>query len=500
MKVFYILTILLFIGAATDAQQNLFAKLSSKKSRADKLFESFNYPDALKLYLELYHKDPTKEKITLQIAESYRKLNNPAKTAEWYEKIIYDTDLITDENYLYLAQAYLSIQDYERAKIWVKRYKASAGYDDFTFNQSFAYLERLLSHQNKLSVESININTNKDELCPVILPGCMMYMTNRRNPSFINRTDSWTQQSFIDIYKADRLNNKYLSHPKITSLSSQKYNLGPIAFYKSGQSVVYTSNNQKTGTNKLKSLQLYFADVKNGKLQNTKEFPYNENNSSLGHPAINQQGNLLVFASDIPGGYGGSDLYFSFNKNGRWSIPRNLGKTINTAGDELFPYVHNDSVLYFSSNGKMGIGGLDIFYCNLNEEVIPDEPVNPGFPLNTAYDDFGIAISEQNMEGYITSNRPGKGGDDIFYFQLQMIPVYLKIPEGNIVQVDIYENGNLRNSIPSVTDEVALELIPGQNYRIKIYKNDEEQVFKIRNANILHINREYSILLSSGSL
>ena len=499
MRVLLIILLNFLICTVSIAQQNVFSKISSKKSRADKLFENFDYRGALNLYLEIYENDPVRMDIILQIAESYRKLNDPAQTASWYEKIVNNEQIASSEHFLYMAQALLSLQQYDKADFWLQKYKSSAGYDDYTFSKSFAYIEKLLTNQDKIIVELINLNTDKNELCPVIMDNAFVFMSNQENSNLVKRIDSWTHQPFNNLYYSDKYNHKYWGQPKTYKVSASKFNMGPIAFYNNGKAAVFTCNNDKPGKNQLKSLQLHFADVKKGKLQNLNAFPHNEQNSSMGHPAINQVGNLLIFSADVPGGYGGNDLYYSLNENGQWSLPKNLGNTINTAGDELFPYLHQDSILFFSSNGRTGIGGLDIFYCSLDQQVNPDTPVNPGYPLNSAYDDFGLAIYTTQTEGYFTSNRPGKGNDDIYYFQVLQIPVYLNISGEESVQLDIYENGLLKNSYADLSETLALKLIPGRNYQFKINHKGQDQVINIPVAGLQHINQEFNIT-SFGSL
>ncbi|MFW5700300.1 MAG: hypothetical protein ACOCWM_01310, partial [Cyclobacteriaceae bacterium] len=281
--------------------------------------------------------------------------------------------------------------------------------------------------------------------------------------------------------------------------ASRKFHSGPVSFYNAERSAVFTSNNAKAGKSQLKSLQLYFADVSNKEFQKIEEFPYNEVNSSMGHPAINQKGNLLIFTSNMPGGYGGTDLYYSFKENDRWSIPRNFGKMINTAGDEMFPYLYQDSILYFSSNGKTGLGGMDIYYCDINAGFIPGKTVNPGFPLNSAYDDFGLALHENNT-GYFTSNRPGKGGDDIYHFQINYVPVFIHLSSKKSAKIAIYENEKLRNTIVAITDRTLVKLIPGNSYRLIINNNEKEFKIEIPKAGLHHTNREFSISPNSGSL
>ena len=143
------------------------------------------------------------------------------------------------------------------------------------------------------------------------------------------------------------------------------------------------------------------------------EFDYNGNDYSTGHPSLSADGKNLYFASDRPGGYGGTDIYVCTKINNNWSAPQNLGAEINTEGNEMFPYISNTNTLYFASNGKPGLGGLDIFSSTINNDKC-STPENMGYPINTDKDDFGLITNSNSADGYFTSNR--KGSDDIYSF------------------------------------------------------------------------------------
>jgi len=500
MKYLILLLSLIVLNTAALAQNNIFAKLDGKRKRADRYYENFDYPNAVQLYLSIYQNDP-KDEIALLIAESYRKLNNPAEAANWYHKVINNLILINPEHYLYYAQALLSLQQYDKASAWVEKYKSSTNYDDGVFEKHFKQIEFLQQHGNKVEVDRLNINTPADELCPAIMKNGLLFMSNRKKFSFVKKIDSWTGKAFSELYFAEKLNNKYMSYPQ--SLKAPKYNqfhLGPVAFYNQGRNVVYTTNNALVNKQDSKTLQIYFSEMSEDEFNSIASFPHNENNFSVGHPAINQEGNFLIFASDMPGGIGGTDLYYCEKINGVWSIPRNFGETINTAGNELFPYLHQDSILYFSSNGKIGIGGLDIFSCKIKNENVIEQPVNPGFPLNTAYDDFGLAIEPNSLEGYFTSNRPGEGGDDIYYFQLQYVPVIVEIPENTSAQIDIYENGHLRNSYANAVHQQIVKLVPGGKYDIEISYNGTSHKIPFHAVDLSLVNRRVNVNISSDSM
>jgi outer membrane protein OmpA-like peptidoglycan-associated protein len=166
------------------------------------------------------------------------------------------------------------------------------------------------------------------------------------------------------------------------------------------------------------NLKLYILTKEaDGKLSKPVSFPYNSDDYSLGHATVTKDGKRMYFVSDMPGGLGQTDLYVSENVNGQWQKPENLGQAINTEGREMFPYVHEDGTLFFSTDGRAGLGGLDLYFTVPAMDAY-FEPQSLGYPINSNYDDFGFALNSDLKTGYFSSNRTGgKGKDDIYFFR-----------------------------------------------------------------------------------
>ncbi|RYF72121.1 MAG: flagellar motor protein MotB [Cytophagaceae bacterium] len=199
-----------------------------------------------------------------------------------------------------------------------------------------------------------------------------------------------------------------------------KYHEGPATFSRDGSHIIFTRNNynngrasqSSTGVNKLK---LYTAIQENGSWMNIEELPFNSDEYSVGHPTLSRDDQFLYFVSDMPGGFGGTDLYVSRYQNGRWSRPVNLGATINTKGNELFPFVDDAGNLYFSSDGRKGLGALDVFFANLSNGLTVQTIEHLDAPINSDKDDFGFITDASRQGGYFSSNRRD-GNDDIYRF------------------------------------------------------------------------------------
>jgi outer membrane protein OmpA-like peptidoglycan-associated protein len=247
---------------------------------------------------------------------------------------------------------------------------------------------------------------------------------------------------------------------------NSKYHEGPAAFFKDGSKVIFTRNNTSSrGTAKKSSdgiikLKLYMGESKKDGWGNVVELPFNSNEYSMGHPALSPDEKLLFFASDMPGGFGGTDIYVARYDGVNWSAPVNLGNAINTKGNEMFPYVDEKGNLYFSSEGLPGLGELDIFFTQLDGVTQKGRVINLGAPINSSKDDFGIITDGLRQSGYFSSNRKrGGSDDDIYKFDREC-----EIKEGCELLIAVYDADTkmpLDNTTLNYTDEAGnnMELV-----------------------------------------
>jgi outer membrane protein OmpA-like peptidoglycan-associated protein len=204
---------------------------------------------------------------------------------------------------------------------------------------------------------------------------------------------------------------------------NSRYHEGPATFSRDGSTIIFTRNNYSEGRAKksaegITKLKLYTARQQNGSWTDVAELPFNNDEYSVGHPSLSWDEQLLFFASDMPGGFGGTDLYVSRYQNGRWGRPVNLGEDINTKGNELFPFVDDAGNLYFSTNGRKGLGELDIFFATMTTlatGLIVQSVEHLDAPLNSPQDDFGLITDVDRKGGFFSSNRRD-GNDDIYRF------------------------------------------------------------------------------------
>lgn len=211
---------------------------------------------------------------------------------------------------------------------------------------------------------------------------------------------------------------------------NSKYHEGPATFSRNGSRVIFTRNNYNAGkygksSDGLNKLKLYTATQRNGKWGEATELPFNSDDYSVGHPSLSDDDKRLYFASDMPGGFGGTDIYVSYWNGKSWGKPINMGENINTRGNEMFPFVDAKGNLYFASDGLGGLGGLDIFFAELNEkgDQTP-KSLNLGEPINSEKDDFGLITDGDRKMGYFSSNRKNGGVDDDIYQFSREGPMY----------------------------------------------------------------------------
>lgn len=268
------------------------------------------------------------------------------------------------------------------------------------------------------------INTEELEFSPVFYENGLVFITTQYEQGKYGIIDVNTGTNIMSIYRAARNEEGALSNPQpfAKELLSTMHE-GSVSFNSTGEVLYFTRNSSKETTvssgNYRKQLNIYAAQNNGGRWENITEMPFNELGYNTIHPSIAPDMDELYFASNRPGGYGGYDLYMVKKIGGEWSSPINLGPQVNTPNNEVFPYIHADGTLYFTSDGHGGKGGTDIFFT-IKEREVWKKPVNLGEPFNSANDDLGFIIDLDKKNGYFSSNRSGgKGKDDIYSFSLQ---------------------------------------------------------------------------------
>lgn len=295
--------------------------------------------------------------------------------------------------------------------------------------------------KHPLSIELLPFNTNKQDFCANYFKNKIVFTSERRGLKSIVRRDL-NGRPYYDVYVADIGPNKNFENiERFEGIKLKKYHEGPIAFNKSGDMVFFTRNSYKEKSeNKDVNLQLVHAKLENGEWHLLEKPSFNSSEYSCGQPAISPDGKWLYFISDMPGGKGGTDVYrAAIDEKGLIDAPINLGEEINSDKNEMFPFVHKDGMLLFSSNKDGGLGEMDIYIAQLKEENQIGKVLHPGAPLNSEHDDFSMILDDDQKSGYFSSNRIGKGSDDIYKISMESSFVFGKKIKGKTVD----KNGSL---------------------------------------------------------
>lgn len=405
----------------------------AQKKLADKFFGNFAYVKATELYQEAVRKGDSSEHVLTRLGDCYYNNSNSKEAALWYGKAVNKYNKIDPEYIFKYIQSLRSIGNYEEADKWLVKFKEIQNDDrrvkDFHANNADIY-EDLASTENVVvKIENLPFNTEFSDFGGYMANG-ILYFASARDIQLKKRYQ-WNDEPFLDIYQvAVTENNNQKEYSEADFINSSKintaYHEASIAITNDGNTMYFTRDNvdrrnklnyDTKGTSHLK---LYKATLEDGKWGNIVELPFNDKYYSNGHPALSPDNKILYFVSDREGGFGQTDIYeVDILENGTYSEPRNLGPKVNTEGREMFPFVSKNNTLYFSSDGYLNLGLLDIYKSNVLNDTNA-VPQNLGAPYNSGYDDFAFYMNDGSNTGYFSSNRPGgKGGDDIYYFNAE---------------------------------------------------------------------------------
>ena len=393
------------------------------EEKGDKALDNFELEDALYFYQMAHEKDDESARLTRKIARVFRQLGALEESSEWYARTL-ALDASNPEDMLYYAEALKILERYEEAIIWYKKYLFQKPSDSRAQSHvaNTRYYRELLADSMRYEFKKLGVNTDRPAFGVCAMEGKMLFSASAVSPLFSADGNTGEDDPFLDVFMASIGDNMELTD--VTSLEgdvNSRYHDGPVTFDPETREILVTRNNMKNGRPVRDkkgnvNLKIYASALAGGTWQKASELPFNSDEYSTGHPCVSSDGSLLYFVSNMDGGYGGTDIYVCERNGLEWGQPRNLGGTVNTEGDEMFPFATTENTLYFASNGHAGLGGLDIFTSTV-EGAHWKTPHNLGAPINTNHDDFSLYFNPDSEDGYFTSNRAGKGSDDLYYFQ-----------------------------------------------------------------------------------
>ncbi|MCW5912573.1 MAG: OmpA family protein [Cyclobacteriaceae bacterium] len=496
--------LIVLLGLSTTGYSQLILK------RADKEYKQLHFAAAAELYEEAVMSGAGNDAVYLKAADCYYKIKDPRNAEKYYTKAADSRKSETD--WFQYIQCLLQNGKTEEA---LSRAQQFSSVSTRIANIASVSLAKILADTLVNDVHFLEFNTPFSDFSPVAYRQGLVFVSSRHRGNLHKNVFGWNNTPFLNHYYVDTTGlSKYLHehdfkredhvtyddpnlyaygerlHTDETRMTSNdtrtagyfstyfrkradtlyfgkevepfnpfksRYHDGPLAFNSTQDLVVFTRNNFSKKSNEgVTNLHLFLSRWSGHAWSNPTPLPFNNANYSVAHPAFNEDMTYLYFASDMPGGAGGTDLYRVAYNNGQWGEPENLGESINTNGNELFPFVNND-ILYFASDGHGGLGGLDIFAANLKN---PTQLKNIGYPINTNKDDFGLIVNSKGTEGFFSSNRHRTGLDDDIYSFSRTKPVSFTAPikvlvvdrisEKPIAGASVNAGENLQ---PCITDE-----------------------------------------------
>lgn len=420
--------LLTFSVALLSSTSLLFAQPEKELEKANEMYKNFSYVDAIKIYERIAQKGFVNQEMLQSLGNAYYYNAEYKKALPWYEQLFQEGKYKVKPEYYYrYAQTLKSVGDYTQADKMMAKFVELTNANDTRaalFEENKDYQTVIKNNSGRFQLNNASINTENSEYGTALYGDKIVFAGATDARKAKHGVSQWTGESFYDLYEAEHFDQKLGSRKPFSSSINTQFNESTPVFTKDGNTMYFTRNNyvnRKLGSDIENTILLKILRAtkdKNGNWGDIVEVPFNSDQYNVAHPALSPDEKYLYFASDMPGSFGNSDIFrVEILGDNQYGTPENLGNIINTAGRESFPYISKDNVLYYSSDGIPGLGGLDIFAVKFNADGSTSKPVNIGMPGNSADDDFCFVFNSDSKIGFLTSNRPGgKGKDDIYSF------------------------------------------------------------------------------------
>ena len=420
--------LLTFSVALLSSTSLLFAQPEKELEKANEMYKNFSYVDAIKIYERIAQKGFVNQEMLESLGNAYYYNAEYKKALPWYEQLFQEGKYKVKPEYYYrYAQTLKSVGDYTQADKMMAKFVELTNANDTRaalFEENKDYQTVIKNNSGRFQLNNASVNTENSEYGTAFYGDKIVFAGATDARKAKRGVSQWTGESFYDLYEAEHFDQKLGSRKPFSSSINTQFNESTPVFTKDGNTMYFTRNNyvnRKLGSDIENTILLKILRAtkdKNGNWGDIVEVTFNSDQYNVAHPALSPDEKYLYFASDMPGSFGNSDIFrVEILGDNQYGTPENLGNIINTAGRESFPYISKDNVLYYSSDGIPGLGGLDIFAVKFNADSSTSKPVNIGMPGNSADDDFCFVFNSDSKIGFLTSNRPGgKGKDDIYSF------------------------------------------------------------------------------------
>jgi outer membrane protein OmpA-like peptidoglycan-associated protein/tetratricopeptide (TPR) repeat protein len=485
-------------AAAQPAVDQPAISLSNKSQtknliKANKLYLNKAYSEAIPYYEKVLAAYKTNKAVLSRLGDCYRLTNNTGGQLVCYGGLVNMGSAEAIEE-LYYGQALVENGEPEKAKPYFEKYSTDARGKELASS-----LSKWSSYKKNADAYGLFLapfNSTESDFNAVKFYDAVIFASTRNKTVWIKKNQAWTNGNYIGLYAYKQEDE---TAPKLFMNDMEsRFNDGPISFSKDFNTVYITRNNSRKeekasdGTYKLKLLE---ASLDQNGFNRVKIMPFNDNNFNYAHPSISLDGYTLYFSSDRPGGKGGMDIYYTRkDSNGVWGAPVNIGEPINTAGNDVFPFIAANGSFYFSSNGHDGMGGLDIYEAKLSNGKPAGKVYDMGEPINSKDDDFGIFLNEDCKTGYISSNRKAGGLDDDVY--ILQINKDVKRGKEAIIVVKDKENGLPIDSAKVVINGDTVLTNNKGEYSLGL---EDEKEYRIQTSKADYFSKEDTITANSSS-
>jgi len=430
--------------------------------RANQSYEEYSFSPAIDIYKKVLERDYVSADLLRKLGNSYYFNASYEEAAPIYKRLIEEyPEEIEPEYYFRYGQTLKSLGDYDESDIYIAKFRESSGSNVPKSDRD--YRNEIKENSKRYTISKFPYNSPYSDFAPSYYQDGLIFSSDRDTGNFARYRHTWNSRDFLDLYK---VNVDSISNDLVTKLEGEmntRLHESTSAATRDGNTLYFTRNNYKdkkyvkdeAGFIRLK---IFKATRIDGVWATIEELPFNSDAYSVAHPALSPDEKTLYFASDMPGTLGESDIFrVRLNPDGTYGTPQNLGNNINTPARETFPFVTSENVLYFSSDGHYGLGGLDIFATKVGYDNFNVPVLNVGEPVNSKQDDFTFIFDETSRKGFFASSRDKKQGDDIYSF-VETVPLALDC---------------IQEVSGTVRDKISNEVLPGATVKIIDEANQE---------------------------
>lgn len=447
---------------------------------AENYYDQYAYSKAIPNYEKVLRKDFIPD-AAARLAESYSNTGNSLKAEIWYKRLV-NTPEVKIEYKLRLAEVLMENGKYAEARDWFQQYLLLNTTDKRVKRMIMACdsIHLFFEDTTVFTISLMPLNKeNESNFSPSYFKQGIVFLSDRSSPGKVRERSDWTGKEYLDLYYTYAQGDSWREPELLKGDINGRYDEGPASFTRDYSALYFTRTDYtgKTIEKNIKDvsvLKMYYGIFSGTQWNMSAPVPFNSEDYSVGHPSLTSNGKTLYFVSDMPWGYGGTDIYKVNLENGEWSEPINLGATVNSEGNEMFPYIASDSVLYYASDGLIGLGGLDIFSSGWDGRKW-SRPENLQYPVNSSKDDFGLIIDSIGTSGYFSSNRL-KNTDKLYSFKKNPPIFSLKItasdkkgkPVKNFTVTSKANTGKIVAPVTGIAGSAEMPLALNTDYDIVI--------------------------------